>query len=181
VVAEAGFEQTETGLVAAGDGWFVLNARDARWFHHEGRGARVIFEGEVDFAQVGISVYALEPGEPMGMHHWEADQEDFLALAGEALLIIEGEDRPLRRWDFVHCPPDTKHIIVGAGEGPCVVLAVGAREHQGTQAGAGTPSTRSRCGIEPVSSGRRPTVKRRTRPCQGASQRATRRTGWLSS
>jgi uncharacterized cupin superfamily protein len=64
------------------------------------------------------------------MYHWEADQEDFLVLSGEALLIVEGQERPLRRWDFVHCPPDTEHMIVGAGEGPCLVLAMGAREHQ---------------------------------------------------
>ena len=25
-------------------------------------------------------------------------------------------------------PPGTKHVIVGAGDGPCVVLAVGARD-----------------------------------------------------
>ena len=62
------------------------------------------------------------------MYHWEADQEDFLVLAGEALLIAEGDERPLRQWDFVHCPPGTKHVIVGAGDAPCaVVLAVGAR------------------------------------------------------
>lgn len=64
------------------------------------------------------------------MYHWEADQEDFLVLSGEALLLIEGDERPLRQWDFVHCPPETKHIIVGAGDAPCVVFAVGAREHQ---------------------------------------------------
>ena len=62
------------------------------------------------------------------MYHWEADQEDFLVLAGEALLIAEGKERPLRQWDFVHCPPGTKHVIVGAGDAPCVVLAVGARD-----------------------------------------------------
>jgi uncharacterized cupin superfamily protein len=66
----------------------------------------------------------------MGMYHWEADQEDFLVLAGEALLIVEGEERPLRQWDFVHCPAGTKHIVLGAGEGPCLALAIGAREHQ---------------------------------------------------
>jgi uncharacterized cupin superfamily protein len=64
----------------------------------------------------------------MAMYHWEADQEDFLVLSGEAILIVEGEERPLRAWDFVHCPPDTKHVIVGAGSAPCVVLAVGARD-----------------------------------------------------
>ena len=88
------------------------------------------FEGETEFPQVGVSLYVLPPGEPIGMYHWEADQEDFLVLSGEALLIVEGEERPLRSWDFVHCPVETNHIIVGAGDAPCVVLAVGAREHQ---------------------------------------------------
>ena len=68
------------------------------------------------------------PGEPMAMYHWEADQEGFLVLSGEAVLIVEGEERQLRAWDFVHCPPHTKHVIVGAGSGPCLVIAVGARE-----------------------------------------------------
>ena len=66
------------------------------------------------------------------MYHWEVDQEDFLVVVGEALLIVEGEERPLREWDFVHCPPRTKHVIVGAGNGPCVVLAVGARSQRST-------------------------------------------------
>ena len=64
------------------------------------------------------------------MYHWEADQEDFLVLSGDAVLIVEGEERPLRQWDFVHCRRGASHTIVGAGTGPCVVLAVGAREHQ---------------------------------------------------
>jgi uncharacterized cupin superfamily protein len=67
------------------------------------------------------------PGEPMAMYHWEADQEDFLVVSGEAVLIVEGEERQLRAWDFFHCPPNTKHVIVGAGSGPCLVIAVGAR------------------------------------------------------
>jgi uncharacterized cupin superfamily protein len=71
----------------------------------------------------------LDPGEPIGMYHWEKDAEGFLVLSGEALLLIEGQERPLRRWDFVHCPPETRHMIVGAGDGPCVVLAAGARDH----------------------------------------------------
>ena len=128
-MAEARLEQTDAGLVPAGDGWFVLNARAARWYLRGGRGARLAFEGEQEFPQVGVSLYTLGPGEPIGMYHWEADQEDFLVLAGEALLLIEGEERPLRQWDFVHCPAGTAHMIIGAGKG-CTVLAVGAREHQ---------------------------------------------------
>ena len=125
---ESPLESTEAGLVPKGDGWFVLNARDARWRPGEGRGAYCIFEGEPGFPQVGIHLVALAPGEPMSMYHWEADQEDFLVLAGEALLIVEGDERPLRQWDFVHCPAGTNHTIVGAGTDPCLVLAVGARD-----------------------------------------------------
>jgi uncharacterized cupin superfamily protein len=128
MVSESQLESTESGLVPKGDGWFVLNAREARWRHGQGRSAICEFEGEPDFSQLGINLSVLGPGEPMAMYHWEADQEDFLVLAGEALLIVEGEERPLRQWDLVHCPPGTKHVIVGAGNAPCLVLAVGARD-----------------------------------------------------
>jgi uncharacterized cupin superfamily protein len=136
MVPEAPLEQTDAGLVPAGGGWFVVNAREARWVRRDGRGHTLPFtdwtaeEAETYFPQVGINLVVLGPGEPIGMYHWEADHEDFLVLSGEALLIIEGEERPLKQWDFVHCPPETKHMIVGAGHGPCVVLAVGGREHQ---------------------------------------------------
>ena len=128
MVPEAPLERTDAGLVAKGDGWFILNARDSRWYHAEGRPAFCDFEGDAEFSQLGINVTVLGPGQPMAMYHWEADQEDFLVVSGEAVLIVEGEERPLRAWDFVHCPPDTKHVIVGAGDAPCVVVAVGARD-----------------------------------------------------
>ncbi len=128
MVPEAPQEQGEHGLVARGDGWYVVNARNAEWRYAEGRGAVCDLEAHVDFDQLGINPFVLRPGEPMSMYHWEADQEDFLVVAGEGLLIVEGEERPLRQWDLVHCPPDTKHTIIGAGTGPCVVIAVGARE-----------------------------------------------------
>ena len=133
VVPEATLEQTDAGLVPASHGWFVMNARDARWIDRDGRGRSVPLTGWTDeeaetlFPQLGIQIAVLEPGQPMAMYHWETEQEDFLVLSGEALLIVEGEERPLRAWDFVHCPPETKHVIVGAGDGPCVVVAVGAR------------------------------------------------------
>jgi uncharacterized cupin superfamily protein len=125
--------------VPTGEGWFVLGARDGRWRVWDGLGTRLSVEGNTDFPQVGVNLYVLRPREPMGMYHWEADQEDFLVLSGEALLIVEGEERPLQQWDFVHCPPGTRHIIVGAGRGPCAVLAVGAREHQAGDDWGGYP------------------------------------------
>jgi uncharacterized cupin superfamily protein len=130
VVPEAKLKETELGLVPEGEGWFVVNARDVPWRHAEGRGAVCLLEGDVDFKQLGVNPFVLAPGEPMAMYHWEADQEDFLVVSGEAILIADGEERPLRAWDFVHCPPKVNHVIVGAGVGPCVVIAIGAREHE---------------------------------------------------
>ena len=144
MVPEAELVQTERGLVPKGEGWFVLNARDAQWWERPGRGflcefEGAGFEGATDFHQLGVNLTLLAPGEPMSMYHWEADQEDFLVLAGEALLVVEGDERPLRAWDFVHCPPGTNHTIVGGGTGPCLVLAVGARDRStGTRWGAYT-------------------------------------------
>ncbi len=116
--------------------WYVLNMREAEWRHADGRGAVCVvaddFEGRrQETAQLGVNPFVLQPGEAMAMYHWEADQEDFLVVAGEARLVVEGEERNLRAWDFVHCPPKTKHVIVGAGTGPCLVIAVGARAHDG--------------------------------------------------
>ena len=138
-VPEAPLEQTEHGLAPNGAGWFVLNARDAPWRHAEGRSAVCDFEGAFGFDQLGINVSVLRPGEAMAMYHWEADQEDFLVLSGEALLIVEGEERPLRQWDLAHCPAGTRHTIVCAGSGPCIVLAVGARDRSVGPAWGGYP------------------------------------------
>jgi uncharacterized cupin superfamily protein len=132
MIPEAPLDPTEHGLVPGGDGWFVLNARAARWWDRPGRGSEMGMQGKADFSQLGLSLYVLAPGEPMAMYHWESDQEDFLVLAGEALLVVEGEERPLRQWDFVHCPAGTNHVIVGAGDAPCTVFAVGARARENT-------------------------------------------------
>jgi quercetin dioxygenase-like cupin family protein len=130
MVPEARLESTDHGVVPTGEGWFVLGAREARWRTWEGLGARLSLEGDMDFPQVGVNLFVLAPGEPIGMYHREADQEGFLVVAGEALLIVEGTERPLRQWDYFHCPPHTEHIILGAGDSQCVVVAVGARHHQ---------------------------------------------------
>ena len=122
------------------DRWFVRNARDAHWFDRGARGFVASFDTEEDeFPQVGINLFVLGPGEPMSMYHWEADQEDFLVLSGEALLIVEGEEQPLVAWDLAHTPAGVPHTIVGAGSSPCVVLAIGAREHQGGEGWGGYP------------------------------------------
>jgi uncharacterized cupin superfamily protein len=114
------------GLVPNGEGWFVVNARDAQWYTGH-FGAYTRFEGEPSFPMLGINIGVLEPGQPACYYHGEDEQEDFLVLSGECLLLIEGQERRLRAWDFVHCPPWTEHVFVGAGDGPCAILAVGTR------------------------------------------------------
>jgi uncharacterized cupin superfamily protein len=131
-VPEAQLEDSGSGLAPVTDGWFAVNVRDAEWWISERRGAACNFESEerrppLEFEQVGINVTVLEPGQSNGYYHSESDQEAFLVLSGECRLLVEGEERRLRQWDFFHCPPWTEHSFVGAGDGPCVILMAGTR------------------------------------------------------
>jgi uncharacterized cupin superfamily protein len=141
---EARLRDTGAGLVPQGAGWFVVNVGDAAWMRNDVFGARCTFEcdgrlvnerPELDVQQhpqLGLRLHVLEPGKPSTMCHAESDQEDFLVLSGECLLIVEGEERPLRAWDFFHCAPGTTHAFVGRGDAPCVIFMVGARTEAGT-------------------------------------------------
>ena len=126
MVPEAPLERTEAGLAPVGEGWFVLNAREASWLDGD-FGAYTRFEGAARFPEIGLNIGVLAPGQPACMYHGEDVQENFLVLSGECLLLIEGEERPLKAWDFVHCPAWTEHVFVGAGDEPCAILAVGGR------------------------------------------------------
>jgi uncharacterized cupin superfamily protein len=126
-VPEAELVQTENGLVPAGDGWFVLNVRDAQWVHSERLGSAGFWEGELPWPEVGTTLGVLQPGQSGGFYHAEGNQEGFIVLAGEGLAIVEGEERPLRRWDYFHSPAGTRHVLVATGSTPFVYFAVGAR------------------------------------------------------
>jgi uncharacterized cupin superfamily protein len=127
MVDEAHLADSEHGKVPQGEGWFVVNAREARWLDDGELGVYTKFEGEARFPLVGINLAVLQPDQPSSMYHREDEQEDFLVLSGECLLLIEGEERPLRAWDFVHCPAWTEHVFVGAGDGPCAIQMFGTR------------------------------------------------------
>ncbi len=128
---EARLEQHESGLVPAEDGWFVLNVADAAWDDSETFGSGTGAEHpDRRFTGVGYHIQVLLPGQPNGMYHHESMQEDFLVLSGECVLVIEEQERRLNAWDFVHCPPGTNHIFVGAGDEPCVIFMTSPRvEH----------------------------------------------------
>ena len=127
MVPEAPLRQTKYGLVADVDGWFVVNAREARWRDWGPLGVYCDFEGKRRFRQLGINISVLQPGQSLGRYHRENGQEGFLVLAGKCVLIVEEAERELKAWDFFHCPPQTAHMIVGGGDGPSLVVAVGAR------------------------------------------------------
>ena len=128
---EARLQDSGSGLAPAAEGWFVVNVRDAEWWSTDSRGARCGFESEygdpqVEFDQLGVNLSVMEPGQA-GMYHAESNQEAFLVLSGACTLLVEGEERRLRPWDFFHSPPWTEHAFVGAGDGRCVILMAGAR------------------------------------------------------
>ncbi|HEU0304563.1 MAG TPA: cupin domain-containing protein [Gaiellaceae bacterium] len=125
-VREALLKETDAGLVPEGEGWFVLNARDGTWIRSDERGQDTDFEGRQEWTEVGFRIQVLSPGQH-ALYHGERGQEDFLVVSGEGILILEGEERRLKAWDFVHCPPWTKHVFVGAGDRPCAIVMAGNR------------------------------------------------------
>jgi uncharacterized cupin superfamily protein len=144
VIEEARLEDVGSGLAPVTPGWFVVNAAEATWVRNDAFGGRCVFESSERvlmerpdlqpqwFDQIGFTLAVLEPGKPSGMYHAESSQEDFLVLLGTCLLLIEEQERPLRAWDFVHCPPGTDHTFVGTGDGPCVIFMTGARREGDT-------------------------------------------------
>jgi uncharacterized cupin superfamily protein len=130
---QARLEDVGSGLAPVSAGWFTVNVRDAAWISNQAFGARCLFEaGSADiearhFEHLGFRLAAFAPGQPSGFYHADSAEEDFLVLQGECIARIEGEERLLRQWDFFHCAPGTHHGFVGAGDGPCVLLMVGAR------------------------------------------------------
>jgi uncharacterized cupin superfamily protein len=128
-VSEASSTETPYGRYVTSDGWFVLNLQDALAVRNEEKGgaAYPLEPREHPFSDVGVNVKVVWPGEPSALYHSEGVQEGFLVLAGECTLVVEEEERPLRQWDYFHCPSETRHVLVGAGDGPCAILMIGAR------------------------------------------------------
>ena len=116
---EAHIEKTPEGQVPVGDGWFIRNLGELAWETVPGFGVwREL--------GVGLHVHVLQPGEAGGYYHAEDAAEGFVVLSGECVAIVEGEERRMRRWDYLHSPPRAEHITVGAGEEPCAILMFGS-------------------------------------------------------
>jgi uncharacterized cupin superfamily protein len=110
------------------DELLIVNLADAPAISHPRRATIIDFEPEdAPWPDTGVNIQIMQPGQPNGRYHSEPVQEDFMVLHGECIVILEGQERPLRQWDFLHCPAGTEHIFVGAGDGPCAVLMIGSR------------------------------------------------------
>jgi uncharacterized cupin superfamily protein len=107
--------------------WHIVNAREVQWFDAGRSGFFADFEQGERFPELGVNIGMALPGQIAALYHRESHQECYFVLEGEGILIVEGEERPLRRWDYFHCPAGTDHICVAAGDGPFVVIAVGGR------------------------------------------------------
>jgi uncharacterized cupin superfamily protein len=130
---EAKLKDTPAGKQPDGEGWFVLNVGDAAWSRGRDHGVWSELESEAArFDGFGVGVHVLEPGQANGRYHSESVQEGFLVLSGECIALVENEERPMRQWDYLHCPPGTSHILVGAGDGPCAILMIGVRSPDAT-------------------------------------------------
>jgi len=117
-VPEAPLEDSGSGLAPVSDGWFVVNVRDAEWWTSETFGSGCGFETRGHpFPHVGINISVVEPGESNCLYHSESQQEAFLVLTGECTLLVEGQERPLGPWDFVHCPPASSTSSWGPATG----------------------------------------------------------------
>jgi uncharacterized cupin superfamily protein len=140
MVKEARLDSVASGLAPVTPGWFVVNTAEAAWVTNaEWSGGVCIFESddfvlrgrpdltEYEKPNAGFTIRVVPPGKPSGLYHAESVQEDFLILQGECVLIIEEQERHLRAWDFVHCPPMTAHAFIATGDGLCVILATGNR------------------------------------------------------
>jgi uncharacterized cupin superfamily protein len=126
---EAEFEETPEGHVPADGGWFIRNLGELAWEGAPGFGTWLGFDGpghDPATPGIGVHVHVLAPGEAPGHYHAEDAQEGFIVLSGECIAIVEGEERRMRRWDYLHSPPGTAHITVGAGDEPCALLMFGS-------------------------------------------------------
>lgn len=106
----------------------VINLSETPAYSHPRRATilRVEPDGH-PWPDTGVNVQIMAPGQPNCRYHSEPAQEDFLVLHGECVVILDGEERPLSQWDFLHVPAGVAHVFVGAGDGPCAVLMIGSR------------------------------------------------------
>lgn len=129
-IPEAPLRQATAGLVPDGDGWYIVNIADAQGVHTERFGDACLFENRPDhrFPEFGINVHVLPPGQPNALYHRENADEAFLVLGGECVAIVEDQERPMRKGDFLYTPAGTAHVLIGAGDRPCAILMVGTRK-----------------------------------------------------
>lgn len=84
--------------------------------------------------QMGASHVVLEPGAWSSLRHWhDGEDEMVVMLAGEALLVDDDGEHPMRAGDVAAFPAGSPngHHLRNTGTGPCVFVAIGAGPARG--------------------------------------------------
>ena len=125
---EAQLKNYGSGLAPITEGWFIVNVRDAEWWSSETRGAACWFANEyseppIEFAQLGINVTVLEPGQS-GVYHAETNQEgssSWGASAGSSSRATSDTSDPGTSWPAVvierKLPTFMPGVLVQVGNG----------------------------------------------------------------
>lgn len=124
-------EDGRRGLRPTPGGGFILHVDDAQWLDN-GLTARCLLDrqdGVERFEQYGVNVQYLRPGQPNCRYHREFEfDETMLALDGSGVVLVEGEERPVRAGDVIHCPAGTGHVFVASPDHPLVLFLLGTRD-----------------------------------------------------
>jgi hypothetical protein len=87
------------------DAPFIVDVADAPAHGRPGRAITADLEpDDARWPDTGVNIQILQPAQPNCLYHSEPVHDDFLVLHGECAPIIDGDERPLRQWDFLHCP-----------------------------------------------------------------------------
>ncbi|MBD58693.1 MAG: transcriptional regulator [Citromicrobium sp.] len=76
----------------------------------------------------GVSHVVLEPGAWSSQRHWhEGEDEIVVMLSGEAVLVDEGGETPMRAGDIAAFPKNdgNGHVLQNRSDEPCCFVAVG--------------------------------------------------------
>ena len=112
------------------DGFSVKHLDD---FETNGRWSLV--RRGLDVSSFGLNVVEIEQGYSIPEHNeLERDQEEvFIVLDGDAVIVIDGEDHPAPAGTFVRVAPPLMRTVRNDGEQPVTLLIVSAPTTSGYQ------------------------------------------------
>jgi quercetin dioxygenase-like cupin family protein len=68
--------------------------------------------------RIDVGVVTLQPGQHFSTHKHQHVEENFLTIAGEVHMYVDGELHVLGVGDFLRCEPGEGHHVVNRGDTP---------------------------------------------------------------